>query len=266
MPDLDLGSPELAEVARVLAEAAGLSLSAGLRRTLRNGVEAAAASAGIEPLELARRIVAGDRASLAVLVEHAVVLETYFYRHPQQLALLGRLLFDAPGPLAIWSAGCASGEEPYSVAMALLEAGRAGRGDRIVATDVSERALATARAATYGPWALRRVPPRVAERWLAGPPASRSVAGEARALVELRRHNLVADPAPGGPFDAILCRNVLIYFEPPVAAEVLYRLTDALRPGGLLVVGPVELPLASALPLEWVDDQGGTVLRRRVEH
>ena len=263
MPELDLASPELAEVARVLAGAVGLSLSAGLRRTLRNGIEAAAAAAGVEPLALARRVVAGDREALAALVEHAVVLETYFYRHPQQLALLERLLFDAPGPLAIWSAGCASGEEPYSVALALLEAGRAGRGDRIVATDVSEHALAAARAATYGPWALRRVPPQVAARWLTGPPAARRVVEEARALVDLRRHNLVVDPAPGGPFDAILCRNVLIYFEPPVAAEVLYRLANALRPGGLLLVGPVELPLASALPLDWVDDEGGTVLRRR---
>jgi chemotaxis protein methyltransferase CheR len=72
----------------------------------------------------------------------------------------------------------------------------------------------------------------------------------------------VADPPLEGPFDAILCRNVLIYFEPPTAAEILYRLSAALAVGGYLVLSPVELPLASALPLEWVDVAGATILRR----
>jgi chemotaxis protein methyltransferase CheR len=162
--------------------------------------------------------------------------------------------------LRIWSAGCSSGEEPYSLAIALLEAGRAGRGDRIVATDVSERLLASARRGTYGPWSIRRLPKALADRYLAGSEV-RSVAGEVRALVEFRRHNLVADPAPGA-FDVVVCRNVLIYFEAPVAAEVLYRLVEALRPGGLLMVGPVELALASPLGLEWVDASSATLLRK----
>ncbi len=262
MADLDFSSPELAEVGRVLARATGLSLSSGLRRTLRDGVVAAAAEARVTPLELARRIAAGDRAALEVLVEHAVVLETYFWRHPEQLAALSRRAFGAPGPLSIWCAGCATGEEAYSVAIALLEAGRGGRGDRVLATDVSARAIAAARAARYGPWSLRRLDRALAERHLEPAGEDRQVGAGARALVELRRHNLVADPVPGGPFDVVLCRNVLIYFEPAVAAAVLYRLAAGVRPGGWLVLGPVELPLASALALEWVDDGGGTLLRK----
>ncbi len=260
--DLDLASPELAEVGRVLAENTGLSLSSGLRRTLRNGVVAAASAAGVEPLELARRIVAGDRPALEALIDYAVVLETYFWRHPEQLAALSKVAFDAPGPLLIWSAGCASGEESYSVAMGLLEAGRAAMEDRIIATDVSERALAAARAATYGAWTLRRIPAGVAERHLVGAASGRRVADPVRARVELRRNNLVVDPPPAGPFDVVLCRNVLIYFEPQVAAAVLQKLVEALRPGGWLVLGPVELPLASALPVEFADEDGATLLRR----
>lgn len=262
MAELDLSAPEVAEVGRALADATGLSLSSGLRRTLRDAIVAAAAPAGVAPLELARRVATGDRAALAAVVEHAVVLESHFRRHPEQLDALARRAFGAEGPLAIWCAGCACGEEAYSVAIGLVEAGRAGRGDRVLATDVSERALAAARDARYGGWALRRLAPAVVERHFERAGEARRVAGEARAIVELRRHNLVADPPPGGPFDAVLCRNVLIYFEPAVAAAVLYRLAAALRPGGWLVLGPVELPLAAALSLEWVEDGGATLLRK----
>ena len=88
---------------------------------------------------------------------------------------------------------------------------------------------------------------------------------EVRALVELRRHNLVTDPAPPGPFDVVLCRNVLIYFDPRTAGAVLRRLAGALRPGGVLVLGPVELPLASGIDLEWVEEDEATLLGARAE-
>jgi chemotaxis protein methyltransferase CheR len=164
--------------------------------------------------------------------------------------------------MRIWSAGCATGEEAYSVAIALLEAGRRSAGDTIVATDVSVRGLHAARAAVYGERALRWLPAALGERWLE-PGALRRVAAEVRALVTFERHNLVRDPPPAAaPFDVVLCRNVLIYFTPETAATVLYRLVAALAPGGFLVLGPVELPLARALELEWVTDGGATLLRR----
>jgi chemotaxis protein methyltransferase CheR len=256
----ELHPPHVEDVGRALAGAFGLSLGSGLTHALTSGLASAAAALGIGPEALAARVLAADGEALDALVEHAVVPETYFYRHPDQLAALAAVAFRAPGPLAIWSAGCASGEEPYSVAIALLEAGRDGRGDRILATDVSHRLLGAARDGEYGAWSLRRLPPGIAERWFDGD-ERRRVRAPVRALVELRRHNLVADPAPG-TFDVVLCRNVLIYFEPAVAAEVLYRLVHALRPGGLLVLGAVELSLASPLGLEWVDEAGATLLRR----
>jgi chemotaxis protein methyltransferase CheR len=261
MSDLDPSSPDLAAVGRVLAETCGLSLSSGLRRALRDGLAAAAAAVDEDPATFAGRVLRRDRDAVEALVEHAVVLETYFFRHPEQIAALGQHVLRRPGPLSIWSAGCATGEEPYTLAIALLEAGRAGTGDRILATDVSERALAAARAGTYGAWSLRRLPPRLVERWFSGD-AQRRVVPAVRELVDFRRHNLLSEPPPGGPFDVVLCRNVLIYFDPSVAAEVLVRLVPVLRPGGLLLLGPVELPIAAAIAVEWVDEGGATLLRR----
>ncbi|HET8540820.1 MAG TPA: CheR family methyltransferase [Anaeromyxobacter sp.] len=256
------GSPSLAEVARILADEAGLSLGDGLDRALGDGLLGAASALGVDAAAVARRVVARDPAALAALVEHAAVVETAFWRHPEQLAAAARTVSAATGPARIWSAGCATGEEPYSVAIALLEAGRTSGTDRILATDVSTRALESARAALYGERTVRRLPFDVAARWLE-PGVPRRVAPEVRALVTFERHNLVRDPVPADAhFDVVLCRNVLIYFGPETAAAVLYRLVGALRPGGVLVLGPVELPLARALDLEWVEDGGATLLRR----
>jgi len=253
----------LEEVAHVLAEAAGLSLSSGLGPALEEGIAGAARALGERSAELVRRVRAREPEAVAALVEWSVVSETSFWRQPEGLAALVRRLAPFPRPLALWSAGCASGEEAYSLAIALLEAGRTARGDRIAATDVSGRALERARDGRYAPRALRRLTPELAERWFEPSGEHRRVKDAVRALVSVERQNLVADPAPaGGPFDAVVCRNVLIYFEPPTAAEVLYRLVGALRPGGLLVLGPVELPLAAALPLEMIEDGGATLLRR----
>ena len=252
----------LTEVGRVLAEAAGVSLAGGLDPALAHGLEAAAQALGIAPPALARRVLRREPEAIAALLEHALVRETSFWRHPEQLEAVGRLAAAAAAPLSIWSAGCATGEEPYSVAISLLEAGRAGRGDRVLATDVSERALLAARAGLYGPHTLRRLPPDLAERWLEGE-GERRVREAPRGLVRFARHNLVADPPPpGAPFDVVLCRNVLIYFDAPTAAGVLRRLAEAVAPGGALVLGPVELPLAAGLGLRTVEDGGATLLVR----
>ncbi len=252
----------LEDLARVLAHAAGVSLRDGLDRTLADGVDAAARAAGESSRAFARRVIAREPGAIATLVENVVVSETAFWRHPEQLALITRLAAAADAPLAIWSAGCATGEEPYSVAIALLEAGRAACRDRILATDVSSRALAAAHEGTYGVRSLRKLPPALAERWFHGA-TERRVRPEVRALVKFEHHNVVADPPPGGPFDVVLCRNVLIYFDARTAAAVVARLALALRPGGALVLGPVELALASdPAGLEWAEDGGATFLRR----
>jgi len=263
--DPGLPPEALEDVARALADEAGLSLAGGLGAALRDGVVAAAAARGESPAALARSVIARDPAALAALLEHAVVTETAFWRHPEGLLAVARRLGKAQAPVRIWSAGCASGEEAYSLGGVLLEAGRSGA-DGIVATDVSERALAAARLGAYRARALRKLPAEAAARWLEPEDADglRRVRRPLRALVTFARQNLVRDPPPAGaPFDAVLCRNVLIYFEPKVAAAVLYRLVAALRPGGMLVLGPVELPLAAALPLDWIEEGGATVLVRR---
>jgi chemotaxis protein methyltransferase CheR len=254
----------LPEVERVLEEACGLTLSPGIRRTLGDAFMRAARDLRLAPEAFLGKLRAREHKAVTTLVEAAVVGETYFFRHPEQLVLIRQLAISAAPrdrPLSIWSAGCATGEEPYTLAMELVDAGRLGLGDRILATDVSSRALGVAKEARYGEWSLRRLDPAVRNRHFESHPPQVEVRPEIRAMVEFRRHNLVRDPAPALGFDLVLCRNVLIYFNPPTAALVVEKLAVSLAPGGVLVLGPVETPLAVGQDLERVEVDGVTAFR-----
>jgi len=189
--------------------------------------------------------------------------ETSFFRHGDQLEAVRQLLpsLDQGGPLLCWSAGCASGEEPLTLAMMLREAGRSG--DRIIATDSSAAALEAARAGRYQAWTMRRVDEARRARWFLPAGAGWRPVPELREMIDYRQHDLAAEPPPWR-FDLVLCRNVLIYFDTAGASRALDALLSAVRQGGLLVLGPVELPLARELPVEAVRIAGATLLRRPV--
>lgn len=254
--DPDLAALEASLLAR------GMTLCPRLRRRLRAHFAARELEPGARdhPGEqaLLPTILAGDHLAVCALIEAAVDGETWFFRDPAQLSALRRFLFDAePGrDLRIWSAGCGSGEEAYSVAMSLAAAGCGGT---VLGTDVDERALAHARAATYGRWSFRQAEPEL-ERFLSpGPPAA--VLPEIRRRVEFRRHDLLDDPPESG-FDAVLCRNVLGLLPPGTGYRALLNVVGAVRPGGYLLLGASETSLAEALPLERVTFGGSVLLRR----
>jgi len=256
-----LGDAELEAAGRSLARWAGLSLAAGLQGTLRQALAAAAQELGRPVSALATALAAGEATALEVVSEHALVGETSFWRHAEGLVALAARLAARPGPARVWCAGCATGEEPYSLALALLEAGRDLAGVRILATDLSRRALERARTGRYRSRDLRRLPAELVDRWFEPAEGGAQVAARVAGPVGFERHNLLDAPPPG-PFDAVLCRNVLIYFEQDVARATLARLAGALAPGGLLLLGPVELPLATGLGFRLVEEGGATLLVR----
>lgn len=173
--------------------------------------------------------------------------ETFFYRDAGVIdqavsALETRTARPGAGRMRIWSAGCSTGQEPLSLAMLLCERGvTRDRFPEILATDVSEAALARARAGRFTQFEIQRgLPIRRMIEWFDtagdGWAAKPSLLGR----VHFRRHNLAADAPPAGGFDLILCRNVLLYFAPAQRRVVFDNLAAALRPGGLLVLGAGE--------------------------
>ncbi|MBN8231660.1 protein-glutamate O-methyltransferase CheR [Corallococcus macrosporus] len=269
MSDGLLDDATLAKVEEVLQGACGLTLASSLRRSLEPALARAALSRNLSGVAFLRQLLMREPTAVEAFIEHAVIGETYFFRHPEHLrALASRAKAHQGGPFHVWSAGCASGEEPYSIAMALMAAGLGNGGRfRVLATDVSGRALQRAKAGVYSPWSLRRIEPELEKRFLvthpgaSGQDAQHTVAQEVVRSVDFRRHNLATDAVPSMGFHAIFCRNVLIYFTPELVRAVLSRLVGALAPGGLLFVSPAEVPLTNGMGLETLDVDGTPVLR-----
>jgi chemotaxis protein methyltransferase CheR len=173
--------------------------------------------------------------------------ETYFFRERAQLkALAGAILdeFVARSPrVRLWSAACSSGEEPYSLAMTLLQTGRISDAQlSIRATDISPRVLDLAAAAFYRALSFRATEPAMIERWFRARDDGFVLDERIKRLVSFGRLNLLDSRlvAAEGPFDAIFCRNVLIYFDKPTQKRVVESFAKALRPGGYLFLGHAE--------------------------
>ena len=153
-----------------------------------------------------------------------------------------------PEPIRIWSAACATGQEPYSLAMvaALAAPHLGGVPVEIVATDYSERALARAREGLYSEFEVRRgLAPHHLARWFVPEPGGLRVAPALRCAVRFQRQNLLESFVGLGSFAVVLCRNGLLYFDAPTRARVLEAIADTMRPGALLFLGGTESTLGT---------------------
>lgn len=257
-----LDEATLSRVENVLREASGMTLASSVRRSLSTALTRAAEARGMEAPMFLQRLLAREAAAVEQFIEYAVIGETYFFRHPEHLRELARVAVQKEeGLFRVWSAGCATGEEAYSIAMTLLAAGLPPERIRVLASDISARSLQRARAATYGPWSVRRIEPSMERRFLTPQGDLVMVNSQARRPVEFLRHNLVLDAAPVSELDAVFCRNVLIYFPQELVRQVLAKLVGALTSGGLLFLAPAEIPLTNGMGLEALDVQGTPVLR-----
>ncbi len=186
------------------------------------------------------------------LINVFTVNETYFYREEHQLRVLGRSLLPEivqgrqPGDLVrIWSVPCSTGEEPYSIAIWLLEnwALVDAYHIEIVGSDIDTRALLDAQAGEYGERALSRLPQEVVERYFEpSGDGRRTLIQDLRESVKFTPVNLVetASTATQGRFDIIFCRNVLIYFDDASRLLAAHNLYDSLQPGGFICLGHTE--------------------------
>lgn len=182
-------------------------------------------------------------------VESLLWHETRFFRDENTFDLLRRWLLPQllervsnKRPLAFWSAACAGGQEPYSLALLLKEALPEGTPFRILATDISEAALARAERGVYSALEMNRgLPSGLRDRYFTPEGGEWRIAEEVRRLVEFKKVNLARDWPSLGDMDVIFLKNVLIYFDLETRREVLARVRKTLRPGGTLFLGGTEL-------------------------
>ena len=189
------------------------------------------------------------RNELQKLLQFLTVGETFFFRyhgHFESVAkntLAGLLQQPANKSLSIWSAGCSTGEEPYSIAMAIMEAipDWKKRDIRIFATDINSRSLKRAEEGVFSSWKMRVTPKHYIEKYFKVIGESYLVKDEVKSLVDFSYFNLQSPPLhTGRSFDIIFCRNVLIYFTTATTKEVVEMFADSLNPGGYLYLGHSE--------------------------
>ncbi len=244
----------LTEVARMIQHESGIDLGPSQLPSLQAAITRV--DRGLTAEALLDRAVSTE--TLQRLIDEVTIRETFFFRHRSELdAIDWHSLLDAArtrgsSVVRVWVAGCASGEEAYTVAILACEAfACASPPVRVLATDIAPTALEQAAAGSYGERAVRTLPAGVRERYFSSAHGLTSVGERLRALVELRRHNLVRDPIPPAGeqrFDVILCRNVLIYFDRPTVERVLNGLEGALAPDGLLLLGAADRLSGQSLP------------------
>src|SRR5262245_20819998 len=193
----------------------------------------------------------GDK-ELSHIVDELTTNETYFFRERNQLrALVEEILPEqrksrdgqAATPVSIWSAGCSSGEEPYSIVMLALEAGfEPGRDLRVYASDISRKVLQKARRGEYRPASFRDTPADLQKKYFVEKEGHWRISDEVKRHVVFTHLNLLdrARIALLGTMDVILCRNVIIYFDMETKARVIRTFEEKLRPGGYLLLGHSE--------------------------
>ena len=187
-------------------------------------------------------------AEIAELARALSITETYFFRHQEQFVVLRErvlpeLVRSRAGQrvLRLFSVGCSSGEEAYSLAITAA-AGRPSPDWIISVTgvDANREMLARARSATYSEWSLRDTPAEVRERWFQQTPEGLRVASEVASTVRFAEHNVATDDPQlwhPGRYDVIFCRNLLMYLTGEVAAALVRKMTRALTDGGYLFLG-----------------------------
>ncbi|MGA2481224.1 MAG: protein-glutamate O-methyltransferase CheR [Spirochaetia bacterium] len=209
--------------------------------------------------------------------------ETYFFREDNHFTALSRTilpeLLRASGRIRIWSAGCSTGEEVYTLRIIADEALRAeGSGDKsaalsevgeitIVGTDISTTVIARAKEGIYRDRALRLVPPHLLSRYFQPrEDGSYQVSAEARARVEFKVHNLFVDPPPGERINIIFCRNVMIYFDKPTQAKLVDGVfARAIHPDGYLFIGHSESLSAFTKCFTYASSLKAPIYRRKKE-
>lgn len=251
-PHPTLSHDELERVAELLYRWSGMIFGASKRYYIERRIGDRIAKTGAADARSYLALVAGDPAEREALINAFTINETYFYREDHQLAALSREILPElirtkrPGDLVrIWSMPCSTGEEPYSIAIWLLENWPLvdAYNIEIVGSDIDTHALDQARDGRYAARSLARLPGKLVESYFEPERGHRrKIIDDLRESVRFTPANIVdrATLSGLGRFDVILCRNLLIYFDDASRKQAAANLHESLGPGGFLCLGHSE--------------------------
>lgn len=246
----DLGPGDAVEfrgLKRMIQARAGLCCDGYKERVLRRRIAVRMRAKGVETFAAYAALLKRDPTEYVRLVDTVTINVSKFFRNASTWVLLREQVLPElwqsnDTPIRIWSAGCAAGEEAYSMAILLLQQaekdGQALDRFEILGTDVDPDALERARRAEYGEFAFAEMADETRTRWFEGPGRNR-LRDEVKQRVRFEPLDLMKDPFPSDQH-LIFCRNVLIYFERDVQHRLFGRFHESIMPGGFLQLGKVE--------------------------
>jgi chemotaxis protein methyltransferase CheR len=250
----DLTDRDLSTIRRMVYEKSGIMLHEGKGALVMARLQKRLRAGGFRSFRQYIRHVQMDETGdeLTALIDAIATNHTSFFREPRHFGFLRDVVLPPlvarrdNGVIYGWSAACSTGEEPYTIAMTLFDqfGADSARRVRLLASDLSTKALAAARAGVYKTQRIADVPRDTARKYFETAPAlpagSMRVAGAIRQLVDFQQLNLL-DPMPPRPiYDFIFCRNAMIYFDRPAQQRVVHTLERQLAPGGYLFISHAE--------------------------
>ncbi|MDR3154364.1 MAG: protein-glutamate O-methyltransferase [Deltaproteobacteria bacterium] len=269
----DLTDSEYQSIANFVHKASGINLLDGKKELVRARLAKRINQLQFRDFKTYFKHVMTDSSGdeLVFLLDALATNLTSFWREPQHFDFMAKTLLPeleqrrkrpgGGGPrLRVWSCACSSGEEPYTIAMVVLDKSPYfGHGGdfRILATDLSTKVLNIAKRGEYGPESVKNIPPACLHSYLAKVPHEKGgdhwrVQDSVRRLVSFRRFNLM-DPLPiKNPLDLIFCRNVMIYFDRATIADLVNKFHSTLEPGGYLFIGHSESLSGLQHPFQYV--------------
>lgn len=254
-PEPTLTDAEFRMFCELFRDHCGLSFGLDSRFLLERRLSRRLAELGLGTFAAYHYLLRSDTSAdreLSHIIDEITTNETYFFRERNQLrALMEEILPELTarrqriggGPIAIWSAGCSSGEEPYSIVMLALEAGLVpGRDLRVYASDISRKMLQKARRGEYRPASFRETEPALQKKYFEERDGLWRISDDIKRHVVFTHLNMLDRGRISvlGTMDVVLCRNVIIYFGPETKAQVIRTFEEKLRPGGYLLLGHSE--------------------------
>jgi len=262
----ELTERDLAMIRRLVYDKSGIMLHEGKGALVMARLQRRLRSGGFRSFRQYIRHVQDDETGdeLTALIDAIATNHTSFFREPRHFGFLRDVVLPPliarrdNGVIHGWSAACATGEEAYTIAMTLVElfGSETARRVRLLASDLSTKALVAARAGVYKAQRMADVPREVARKYFepapGAPAGTMRIADPIRRVVEFQQVNLLDRQPPRPIYDFIFCRNVMIYFDRPVQQQVVRTLEQQLVPGGYLFISHAESLNCVHHGLTWV--------------
>jgi chemotaxis protein methyltransferase CheR len=252
------------KISQILYSYSGIRLTSGKEELVRSRLMKRLRALGLNSFRSYLRYIKEDRTSaeLYTMIDSLTTNKTSFFREKQHFEYMrARIIPELKKRgtvVRIWSAGCSSGEEPYSIAMLLHEEWPQSdhTNVRVLATDISTKILSKAKDGEYDKDSLQDMPSAYLSKFFnldrTKAPNAYVVKDSIKKMVRFARLNLMDEWPMKGPFDVIFCRNVMIYFDGTTQARLIQRFNDLLIPGGHLLVGHSESLVANSCGFKYI--------------